>query len=422
VIAKGNPHGDGAKLAVYLVTGKDGERAELVELRGLGADNIRDGFGNVEIWAEATRCEKAFFHCYVRLPEGEALERFQWRQVADRIEHQLGFDGQGRAVAFHHGAEGTHLHIAWSRIDLEHGRAIDPGLYKLKLKDISRQLEHEFGLTKVRNERNPEQKTLAPGRKEFEQARRLGTDLKAIRETIRDCWERSDTGRSFQAALAEHGYILARGDQRDFVVVDPAGGDHALGKRITGATAAETRARLADIDKQHLPSVEQAKAIQAERAAPEIAPQVRSSEIVLEAPAEAVQAREPAPADRPAPEINAPMAPAHDDSGVREPGEVAGRFASGVARALGAVLGALSDMIAPPPPPTRDQAQRMERAADEQAVARAAADEEARHRAQLEQLRSDDLARRRELEEQLRRDLAARERDDDYSRGRERER
>ena len=268
MIAKGNLHGDGAKLAAYLVTGKEDERAELVELRGLGADNIRDGFANVSLWAEATRCEKPFFHCYVRLPEGEALERFQWRQVADRIEHQLGFDGQGRAVAFHHGPEGTHLHIAWSRIDLEHERAIDPGLFKLKLKEISRELEKEFGLTRIRNERDPGQKTLAPGRNEFEQSRRLGTDLKAIRETIRACWERADTGRGFEAALAEHGYVLARGDKRDFVVIDPAGGDHALGKRITGVTAAETRAKLADINKQHLPSVDQAKAVQAERAPP----------------------------------------------------------------------------------------------------------------------------------------------------------
>ena len=369
MIAKGNLHGDGAKLAAYLVTGKEGERAELIELRGLGADNIRNGFANVAIWAESTRCEKAFFHCYVRLPEGEALERFQWRQVADRIEHQLGFDGQGRAVAFHHGAEGTHLHIAWSRVDLEHERAIDPGLYKLKLKDISRQLEKEFGLTRVRNERDPEQKTLAPGRNEFEQSRRLGTDLKAIRETIRACWERSDTGRGFEAALAEQGYILARGDKRDFVVIDPAGGDHALGKRITGASAAETRARLADIDKQHLPSVDQAKAVQAERAppVPEIAPQERPAEIMLETAQEPLQAREPRPAvSEPSPELDAPVAPAQANDGVREPGEVAGRFATGVVKALGAVFEGLANMISAPKPPEPEQQKRDIQAAREQ--------------------------------------------------------
>ena len=45
-------------------------------------------------------------------------------------------------------------------------------------------------------------------------------------------------------------------------MIDHAGGDHALSKRITGATSAETRARLADIGRAQLPSVDAAKAMQ----------------------------------------------------------------------------------------------------------------------------------------------------------------
>jgi hypothetical protein len=116
----------------------------------------------------------------------------------------------------------------------------------------------------VKNDRDPADRTLAPGRNEFEQARRLGTDLKAIRNAIRECWERSDSGKSFAAALEARGLILAHGDRRDFVIVDRAGGDHALSKRITGATAAETRARLADIDRARLPGVDMAKTMQRE--------------------------------------------------------------------------------------------------------------------------------------------------------------
>lgn len=138
------------------------------------------------------------------------------------------------------------MHIAWSRIDLEQRRARDPGLYKNKLKETSRQLECELGLTRISSERPPGSKTRAPGRKEFEQARRLGTDLASIREAIRACFDAADNGRSFVAALATHGLVLARGERRDFVVVDHAGGMHALSKRITGKTATQIRARLAD--------------------------------------------------------------------------------------------------------------------------------------------------------------------------------
>ena len=49
---------------------------------------------------------------------------------------------------------------------------------------------------------------------------------------IRNCWDRSDCGLSFQAALEHEGLILAQGERRDFIVVDREGGPHALGKRI----------------------------------------------------------------------------------------------------------------------------------------------------------------------------------------------
>jgi hypothetical protein len=42
--------------------------------------------------------------------------------------------------------------------------------------------------------------------------------------------------------LAEHGYMLARGDRRDFVIVDREGGIHSLARRIDGMKAAELRA------------------------------------------------------------------------------------------------------------------------------------------------------------------------------------
>ena len=60
--------------------------------------------------------------------------------------------------------------------------------------------------------------------------------------------------------------MLANGDKRDcFVVVDQAGGHHALNKKLTGQTLAEMRDRLADLDRAQLPSVEQAQAMQRER-------------------------------------------------------------------------------------------------------------------------------------------------------------
>lgn len=258
MIAKGNLHGDGRKLADYLQHHKKGETAELAELRGFASQHLREAFIDVETEARATRCRKPFFHSYVRLLRGERLSREEWLYCADRIEEKLKFTGQPRAIVFHHAGSATHMHIAWSRIDRERMQAIDPGLYKNKLKEICRELEHELGLTPVRNYPLPGRKTRSVGRKEFEEARRLGTDLNQIRETIRACWDCSADGRSFVAALERESLTLARGERRDFVVVDQKGGLHALGKRIIGTTAKQTSERMADI-RAALPSVKQAK-------------------------------------------------------------------------------------------------------------------------------------------------------------------
>lgn len=266
MIAKGNPHNSGPYLAWYLAAANKGdERSELGELRGFASDNIFDAFSLGQLMADGTRCEKPFFHVQVRTPKGEDLTREQWQKVTDRIERRLGFTDQPRAVVFHQKDGHEHMHLVWFRIGVEDNHAIDPGLYKKKLKEVCRKLEKEMGLTIVRNERDPEEKTQSAARPEFEQSRRLKTDLSAIREDIRACWDMSDNGRSFAAALNEHGFILARGDRRAFVIVDELGGYHALSKRITGITAKETLSRMADLDASSLPSVNDAKAIQGER-------------------------------------------------------------------------------------------------------------------------------------------------------------
>jgi relaxase-like protein len=261
MIAKGTAHNDGVKLARYMITGKTGERAELWQLRGFAADNIVDAFRDVHVMAEGTRAEQPFFHVQVRNPNGEELTRAQWERIANRIESKLGLTGQPRAIAFHTGeADGhEHMHIAWSRIDQDTMTARPQPYFKLRLKEVSRELEIKLNLTRVRNEVEGPIK-YAPTRAEEEQARRLGVDIRKTRLAIRDSYDRSDCGRSFEAALAHEGLMLVKGDDRDFLVVDHAGGMHLLGKRILGVSASKIRERLSDIDREHLPTLEQARA------------------------------------------------------------------------------------------------------------------------------------------------------------------
>jgi len=276
MISKGNTHKNGVRLANYMTTGKDGERAELWQLRGFEATNIVDAFRDVQIMAGATRCEQPFFHVQVRNRDGETLNRHQWEYAADRIERMIGLAGQPRAIAFHVDEKTghEHMHVAWSRIDENTLTAKELPFFKDRLKKISRELEAHFGLEAVTNRREGNIK-YAPTRAEDEQARRLGLDVHELRNTIRACYERSDCGASFQAALAHEGMTLAKGEERDFIVIDREGGMHALGKRILDDTAAKIRARLSDLSRDNLPTVEQARILVLERGLQEEKKQVR---------------------------------------------------------------------------------------------------------------------------------------------------
>ncbi len=279
MISKGTTHNNGARLAAYMTTGKDGERAELWQLRGFEATNIKDAFRDVQIMAGATKAEQPFFHVQVRNREGETLTRKQFEYAADRIERMLGLTDQPRAIAFHidERTGDQHMHVAWSRIDENTMTARPLPFFKERLRKISRELELHFGLEPVTNHREGNIK-FAPTRAEHEQARRLGLDVHEIRNSIRDIWDRSDSGRSFQAALEHEGFILAKGERRDFVVIDEAGGMHPLGKRILDVTASKIRDRLSDISRDDLPSVEMARALMPEPAQERTAKETKRQE------------------------------------------------------------------------------------------------------------------------------------------------
>lgn len=271
MIAKGVPHAQGARLARYLITGKDRERAELLELRGFALGNIVDAFRSVHAMARATKCVFPFFHVSVRNPDGETLDAAQWIYTADAIEQSLGLVDQPRAIAFHicQDTGESHMHVAWSRIDQESLTAKPLPYFKERLKGVSREMERYFGLTEVSSARKGPI-AYAPTRKEDEQSRRLGINLRDHRETLRDCFERSDCGRSFQRAIEEQGMFLARGDRRDFIAIDRAGGMHALGKRILGVSAAKIRTRFADLVPDGLPTVEEVRQSLRSKQAPTI--------------------------------------------------------------------------------------------------------------------------------------------------------
>ncbi len=85
-------------------------------------------------------------------------------------------------------------------------------------------------------------------------------EVRDVKAAIREAWQRSDSGTAFSAALEEKNLMLAMGDseRKPFGVVDEHGQFHVL-TRTLDAKAKEVRGKLGDLDKEKIPTVEQAR-------------------------------------------------------------------------------------------------------------------------------------------------------------------
>ena len=136
--------------------------------------------------------------------------------------------------------------------------------------EAAREIEETFGLrpvasTLTRDKENVPRVERRPDDWESFRAQESKIDPQAMKVELTELWQHSDSGPAFAAALEERGYILARGDRRDFCVIDRAGDEHSLGRRLSGVKAAEIRSRMEDVDRSTLPSVEEGRALARQR-------------------------------------------------------------------------------------------------------------------------------------------------------------
>lgn len=269
MIIKAQSGSNGGRLAAYLLKEHkaDRDKAELVDLRGFATNDLSAALKSIDLEAENTRCQKPLYHVSLRPDQGEKLTPEQWQDCINKLEHRLGLDDQARAVVMHEHQGEQHLHVVWSRIDRENNKAVELIFDHERCTETAREIEREFGLRELTPAHERTQEPLT--RADYEQARRTGRDPAEIREAkdlIREAWEKSDNGTSFENALHDAGLTLAQGDtaRAPFVVVDEHGKVYGVA-RVVGEKTQATRARLDDLDKELLPTVEEAREYQQEQ-------------------------------------------------------------------------------------------------------------------------------------------------------------
>jgi len=261
MIIKGGARSSGGFFAYHLMKTEENERVEVKEMRGLLADTVPEAFQEMRMVAAGTRADNYFYHASINPRENEHLTPEQWDIAVDRLEQNLGLTDHARFQVEHEKDGRTHRHIVWSRVDLD-TMTVTPASGNYLAHDKTRlELEREFS-------HEPTSPTPQPSlRKSREfadwenfRAAESGIDPKEMKAEITALWQQCDGGRAFQAAIEEKGYLLAKGDRRDFVLIDPEGDVHSLARRIDGAKAADIRAKMGDLDRDSLMTTKEASA------------------------------------------------------------------------------------------------------------------------------------------------------------------
>jgi len=261
MIIKGGARSSGGFFAHHLMKAEENERVEVKEMRGLLADTVPEAFQEMRMVAAGTRAENYFYHASINPREDEHLTPEQWDIAVDRLEQNLGLTDHARFQVEHEKNGRTHRHIVWSRVDVD-SMTVTPASGNYLAHDKTRaELEQEFSHEPTSPTPQPSQRKS----REFAdwenfRAADTGIDPKAMKAEITALWQQSDSGGAFQAAIEEKGYLLAKGDRRDFVLIDPAGDVHSLARRIEGAKAADIRAKMVDLDRDSLMTAQEASA------------------------------------------------------------------------------------------------------------------------------------------------------------------
>lgn len=248
MILQASKRSGGAELARHLTNDRDNEHVEVHEVRGFMSETVMGAMKEAQALSLGTKCRQYLFSLSLSPPQTESVRTEVFETAIDQIEERLGLTGQPRMIVFHEKEGRRHAHCVWSRIDANTMTARDLPFFKMKLREVSKQLYLENGWQMPRGFvdsklRDPRNFTLA----EYQQARRAGLDAKVLNATVQECWAVSADPQSFSNELEARGLFLAKGDRRGHVVMTHEGEVFAL-SRMVDKKSKEVVAKLGEPD------------------------------------------------------------------------------------------------------------------------------------------------------------------------------
>jgi len=246
----------------HLQDENENESVRVVKIEGLASENIHDLLCEIEAQGLGTRCKNPLWIAAINPGPKEYFSEQDRDRAREILEQERGYQGQPYFMVEHEKKGWKHWHVIYSRIDAEHMRALPDGLDAKVCHAAARRIENELGLQKVIGPFDREPGMPRPPRapEPWEMYRGMQTrlDPREITAEVTALFRQSETGKAFRAALESQGYQLATG-KRGLLILDSAGKEHSLARRIDGIDTKELNAFMRDVDRQTLPTVEQAK-------------------------------------------------------------------------------------------------------------------------------------------------------------------
>lgn len=177
MILKASQRSGGTQLAIHLLKTDENEYVKIHEVSGFMGDTPIEAFNEAYAISRGTKCRQFLFSLSLSPPETESVPVDVFEQAIADIEIKIGLVGQPRVIVFHEKEGRRHAHCVWSRIDVDKMRAINLPHFKLKLRDVSRELYLEHGWQMPRGLVNSEEcNPLNFTQAEWQQAKRIKHD------------------------------------------------------------------------------------------------------------------------------------------------------------------------------------------------------------------------------------------------------
>lgn len=270
------------QLADHLTNNEENEHIHFSDCRGIVADTVHDALDDMDdLSHRSTRCQKHLYHVSVS-PDRQMNEK-EWEEVWQTYEAEFCLEDRPYIEVTHTKKDGrTHKHRVYERVG-DDGRAVELSYTYQRNEKVARILEYRLGhpLTVGKHNRIVMRQLFADGYQDvvdwmqsrnahtqtrpvaisnhtdYQQQKRTGMTVQQVKADLQAAYQASDNGKSFEVAIAAQGYILARGD-RGIVVMDICGGIHSPRRRLE-VKAAELKAKWADLNPDHLPTVAEVK-------------------------------------------------------------------------------------------------------------------------------------------------------------------